>query len=136
MAFSSSSSSNRPRTKIKKKSDVMRAVREVEAINTEILLLELDFVRSIVEVLGPDCADAIRTTIVGNGISGEAGTLLRTLSERPLASVLSSFHGGTGDVGGHRVLGEINYPLPRPDHLIRVKIRIKRPESKPGCQTK
>ena len=90
MAFSSSSSSDRPRTKIKKKSDVMRAVREVEAINTEILLLELDFVRSIVEVLGPDCADAIRTTIVGNAISGEAGTLLRTLSEQPLASILSS----------------------------------------------
>ncbi len=89
------------------------------------VLLELDFVRSIVKVLGPDCADAIRTTIVGNAISGEAGTLLRTLSERPLASVLSLFHGGTGDVGGLCVLGEINYPLPRPDHLIRVKIRIK-----------
>jgi signal peptide peptidase SppA len=91
------------RMKIEKKSDIMRAVREVEAINTDIFLLELDFVRSVVEVLGPDRADAIRTTIVGNSIGGGAGTLLRTLKERPLASVLSSLHGGTndGDGGGH-----------------------------------
>ena len=88
------------RMKIEKKSDIMRAVREVEAINTDILLLELDFVRSVVEVLGPDRADAIRTTIVGNSIGGGAGTLLRTLKERPLASVLSSLHGGTNDDGG------------------------------------
>jgi signal peptide peptidase SppA len=80
-------------TKIEKKSDLMRAIREVESINTEILMLELDFVRSIIDILGPDRADAIRTTIVGNTIGGEAGTLLRTLRDRPLSSVLSSLNG-------------------------------------------
>lgn len=78
------------RVKIEKQSDIMRAVKEVESINTDIMLLELDFVRSVVEVLGPDRADAIRTAIVGNIIGGEVGTLLRTLKERPLATVLSS----------------------------------------------
>jgi len=74
--------------------DIMKAVKEVEAINTQITLLELDFIQDIVEILGPNRADTIRTTIVGNMIAGEAGTLLKTLKERPLATVLSSFSGG------------------------------------------
>jgi len=81
--------------KIEKQQDIMKAVKEVEAMNTEILLLELDFIQSIVEILGPNRADAIRTTVVGNMINGEAGTLLKTLKERPLATVLSSFNGET-----------------------------------------
>merc|ERR1719253_716380 len=86
---------DKPKMKIEKQSDIMRAVKEVEALNTEILLLELDFIQSIVEILGPNRADAIRTTVVGNMINGEAGTLLKTLKERPLATVLSSFNGET-----------------------------------------
>eukprot|EP00574_Skeletonema_japonicum_P000729 CAMPEP_0201739910 /NCGR_PEP_ID=MMETSP0593-20130828/46027_1 /ASSEMBLY_ACC=CAM_ASM_000672 /TAXON_ID=267983 /ORGANISM="Skeletonema japonicum, Strain CCMP2506" /LENGTH=823 /DNA_ID=CAMNT_0048234205 /DNA_START=62 /DNA_END=2534 /DNA_ORIENTATION=- len=81
--------------------DIMKAVKEVEAINTQITLLELDFIQDIVEVLGPNRADTIRTTIVGNMIAGEAGTLLKTLKERPLATVLSSFSGGGGSVDAH-----------------------------------
>lgn len=80
--------------KIEKQADIMRAVKEVESINTEILLLELDFIQSVVEILGPNRADAIRTTVVGNMINGEAGMLLKTLKERPLATVLSSFNNG------------------------------------------
>jgi len=79
--------------KMEKHADIIRAVKEVEALNGEILMLELDFLRSVVEVLGPNRADAIRTAVVGNMINGEAGTLLRTLRERPLATVLSSFDG-------------------------------------------
>jgi signal peptide peptidase SppA len=79
--------------------DIMKAVKEVEAINTQIMLLELDFIQGIVEILGPNRADTIRTTIVGNMISGEAGTLLKTLKERPLARVLSSFFSGEGGGG-------------------------------------
>ena len=82
--------------KIESQSDIMKAVKEVEAINTEILILELDFIQSIVEILGPNRADAIRTTVVGNMINGEAGMLLKTLKERPLATVLSSFVKGDG----------------------------------------
>ena len=78
--------------------DIMKAIKEVEAINTQIMLLELDFIQDIVEILGPNRADTIRTTIVGNMIAGEAGTLLKTLKGRPLATVLSSFNGGGGGV--------------------------------------
>ena len=53
--------------------DIMKAVKEVEAINTQITLLELDFIQDVVEILGPNRADSIRTTIVGNMISGEVG---------------------------------------------------------------
>merc|ERR1712127_1123395 len=88
------------KTKEKKQStDIMKAVKELEAINTDILLLELDFIQSVVGVLGPNRADAIRTTVVGNMINGEAGMLLKTLKERPLAAVLSSFNGDVSD--GH-----------------------------------
>lgn len=88
------------KTKEKKQStDIMKAVKELEAFNTDILLLELDFIQSVVDVLGPNRADAIRTTVVGNMINGEAGMLLKTLKERPLATVLSSFNGDVSD--GH-----------------------------------
>ena len=86
------------KTKEKKQStDIMKAVKELEAINTDILLLELDFIQSVVDLLGPNRADAIRTTVVGNMINGEAGMLLKTLKERPLATVLSSFNGESSD---------------------------------------
>lgn len=81
--------------KIEKQADFTKAIREVEAINTEILLLELAFIQSVVEVLGPNRADAIRTTLVGNMINGDTGMLLKSLKERPLAVVLSSFVHGT-----------------------------------------
>ena len=71
--------------------DIVRAVKELEAINSQILLLEIDFIQSVVEILGPNRADAIRTTLVGNMINGEAGTLLKSLEKRPLASIFSSF---------------------------------------------
>ena len=93
------------KTKEKKQStDIMKAVKELEAINTDILLLELDFIQSVVDVLGPNRADAIRTTVVGNMINGEAGMLLKTLKERPLATVLSSFNGESSD--NHQALGQ------------------------------
>lgn len=88
--------------KIEKHADIVKAVKEVEAMNTEILMLELDFLQSVVEILGPNHADAIRTAVVGNMINGQAGTLLKSLNERPLASVLSSFNGETDTVSGRK----------------------------------
>ena len=82
-------------------SDIMKAVKDVEAINTQITLLELDFIQDVVNILGANRADTIRTTIVGNMIAGEAGTLLKTLKERPLATVLSSFTPGGSSVESH-----------------------------------
>ena len=93
------------RIKIEKQSDIMRTIKEVETINTEIMMLELDFIRSIVDILGPNRADMIRTAIVGNVIGAEVGMLLRTLKERPLSTILSSFllHDGGGDTtNNHR----------------------------------
>ena len=91
------------RIKIEKQSDIMRTIKEVETINTEIMMLELDFIRSIVDILGPNRADMIRTAIVGNVIGAEVGMLLRTLKERPLSTILSSFllHDGDGDTTNH-----------------------------------
>lgn len=88
--------------------DIMKAVKEVEAMNTQITLLELDFIQDIVEILGPNRADTIRTTIVGNMIAGEAGTLLKTLKERPLATVLSSLSGG-GSIDSQYAAGKNLY---------------------------
>ncbi|KAL7534110.1 hypothetical protein ACHAWF_004724 [Thalassiosira exigua] len=82
--------------KIEKHADIVRATKEVEAINTELRLLELDFLQSVVEILGPNRADAIRTAVAGNVLDGESGTLLRALTERPLATILSSLDGGEG----------------------------------------
>ena len=89
------SKSKKPK-KIETQPEIMKAIKQVEHLNTDILLLELEFIQSIVEILGPNRADAIRTTLVGNIVSGEAGTLLKSLKERPLARVLSSFD-GVGD---------------------------------------
>ena len=93
------------RIKIEKQSDIMRTIKEVETINTEIMMLELDFIRSIVDILGPNRADMIRTAIVGNVIGAEVGMLLRTLKERPLSTILSSFllhDGGVDATNNHR----------------------------------
>jgi serine protease SohB len=89
---SSEKEENKPRKKkIEKQGDIMRAVKELEGINSQILLLEINFIQEVVEILGPNRADAIRTALVGNMINGEAGTLLKSLKERPLASIFSSF---------------------------------------------
>lgn len=92
-------------SKKKQPTDIMKAVKELEKLNTELLLLELDFVQSIVEILGPDQADAVRTALVGNVVSGEVGSLLKSLEKRPLASVLSTLVGGDEE---HSVVGGSN----------------------------
>ena len=45
------------KNKSKQAVDIQLAVKEVEAINTEIMLLEVDFIQGVVEVLGPNRAD-------------------------------------------------------------------------------
>mmetsp|Transcript_34653 Transcript_34653/g.78077 ORF Transcript_34653/g.78077 Transcript_34653/m.78077 type:complete len:726 (-) Transcript_34653:45-2222(-) len=73
--------------------DLKMAISGMESLNTKITMLELDFIRDVVDILGPDRADSIRTAVVGNMITGEAGTLLRTLEGRPLAGVLGPMLG-------------------------------------------
>ena len=83
--------SNNASKKKKVPTDIKLALKELESINSEILLLEIDFIQSFVEILGANRADAIRTALVGNQIDGEVGSLLSSLKERPLSSILSSF---------------------------------------------
>ena len=83
--------SNNASKKKKMPTDLKLALKELESINSEILLLEIDFIQSFVEILGANRADAIRTALVGNRIDGEVGSLLASLKERPLSSILSSF---------------------------------------------
>jgi len=75
---------------------------DIEKGSTELLKLELRFMRSVVEVMGPERADAIRRALVGNINGGGAlvaGGLLQSLEERPLSSVLKTI-GYTGDSEG------------------------------------
>jgi len=63
----------------------MKAAKE---LNGELQKLELDFVRDIVETLGPERANGVRATMLGNiegGNGAAAGSLLRTLRDRPLS---------------------------------------------------
>mmetsp|Transcript_47547 Transcript_47547/g.57573 ORF Transcript_47547/g.57573 Transcript_47547/m.57573 type:complete len:681 (+) Transcript_47547:221-2263(+) len=65
-----------------------KKMKTMGELNTDLLKLELDFVRDVMEVLGPERANGMRATLLGNieggnGIS--AGSLLRSLRDRPLS---------------------------------------------------
>jgi len=82
-------------TKKKKteKKEMKTLLKELEKQNTELIQLELDFIRAIVDIMGADSANAIRAAILGNidgggSSAGLAGSLLSSLNDRPLSSVL------------------------------------------------
>lgn len=79
-------------------------LNELSKLNTEVTKLELAFVRSIIEILGPERANAVRAAILGNEVGGTAaaGTLLKSLQERPLKSVLSSLGYNDGEADGRK----------------------------------
>lgn len=58
------------------------------------LRLEMEFIRAVVEIMGPDRANAIRAALIGNitgGGAGTAGGLLNSLQERPLSQIINTF---------------------------------------------
>ena len=79
-------------------------LKELSELNTEVTKLELAFVRSVIEILGPERANAVRAAILGNEAGGTAaaGTLLKSLQERPLKSVLTSLGYGDGAADGRK----------------------------------
>ena len=79
-------------------------LNELSKLNTEVTKLELAFVRSVIEILGPERANAVRAAILGNEAGGTAaaGTLLKSLQERPLKSVLSSLGYNDGEADGRK----------------------------------
>ena len=79
-------------------------LKELSELNTEVTKLELAFVRSVIEIMGPERANAVRAAILGNEAGGTAaaGTLLKSLQERPLKSVLTSLGYGDGAADGRK----------------------------------
>lgn len=81
------------KSKEKEKALVKDNMKQLEKLNTELMEVELSFIRSVIEIMGPDRANGIRAAILGNleGAAGAAaGSLLRSLQERPLSVLLSS----------------------------------------------
>jgi hypothetical protein len=72
-----------------KKTDIL--MKQIAELNSRILRLELEFTRAIVEILGPDRANAVRTTLLGSATSGMVGTFLGNLQVR-IHSVIIVFH--------------------------------------------
>ena len=82
-------------------------LKELSELNTEVTKLELAFVKCVIEILGPERANGVRAAILGNEAGGTAaaGTLLKSLQERPLKSVLQSLGYGdevNGDADGRK----------------------------------
>lgn len=76
------------------KKEINKLVKEIEKTNTEMLRLEMEFIRAVVEIMGPDRANAIRAALIGNitgGGAGTAGGLLNSLQERPLSQIINTF---------------------------------------------
>jgi len=69
-----------------KKTDQL--MKQIGELNSRILRLELEFTKGIVEILGPDRANALRATLLGSTTSGMVGNFLRNLQERPLSQML------------------------------------------------
>jgi len=81
-------------SKGKRKSEIKSTISSIESLSSDLLRLELDFIRAVIEVMGPERANGIRAALVGNiaGGGGEAlaGGLLKTLTDRPLTTVLDT----------------------------------------------
>jgi len=73
------------------KKDINKLTKEIEKQSTELLKLELDFIRDVIDIMGPERANGIRSALLGNisgGGSVTGGALLKNLQERPLSLVL------------------------------------------------
>jgi signal peptide peptidase SppA len=65
-----------------------KLLKEIEKQNSNLVKLELDFICSVIEIMGPEKANGIRLALLGNIDGSSAGSLLKTLKERPLLSIL------------------------------------------------
>jgi signal peptide peptidase SppA len=83
----------------KKNRALDKELKELSLLGTDLTRLELAFVQSVIEILGPERANGVRAAILGNedGGTAAAGTLLKSLQERPLKGVLEGLgYGGDG----------------------------------------
>jgi len=82
--------------KKKKKSSskkLNKLIKEIQEENQELLKLELEFIRVVIEIFGSDRANAIRAALLGNiagGGAAVAGSLLKSVQDRPLSIMLEA----------------------------------------------
>ena len=69
-------------TKSKSRNDQLQSLAKAQR---ELQMLELDFIKEVITVVGPEQAAAVRTALLGSG-----GSILQALQDRPLSSLLRS----------------------------------------------
>jgi signal peptide peptidase SppA len=70
-----------------------KLIKEIQEENQELLKLELEFIRVVIEIFGSDRANAIRAALLGNiagGGAAIAGSLLKSVQDRPLSVMLEA----------------------------------------------
>jgi len=85
------------------KKEISKLIKEIEKLNSDLLRLEIEFISAVIEIMGPDRANAIRGAILGNiagGGVGVAGGLLKSLQDRPIAAILSTIGYSSTDRAG------------------------------------
>jgi len=88
----STTSSKKKKKKNKKQKEVL--LNQLQDTNKELIQLELQFMRNILKIMGPERANGIRASILGNIESGAGdglpGGLVKGLQQRPLLTVLET----------------------------------------------
>lgn len=71
---------------------IKKLIKEIQDENQELMQLELEFIRVVIEIFGADRANAIRAALLGNiaGGGAVAGSLLKTVQDRPLSTMLKA----------------------------------------------
>merc|ERR1719157_33370 len=75
------------------KKGISKIVKEIGKLNTDLLKTEMEFIRAVIEIFGPNRANAIRAALIGNiegGGAGVAGGLISSLQDRPLSAILDT----------------------------------------------
>eukprot|EP00566_Odontella_aurita_P036604 CAMPEP_0113572956 /NCGR_PEP_ID=MMETSP0015_2-20120614/26363_1 /TAXON_ID=2838 /ORGANISM="Odontella" /LENGTH=758 /DNA_ID=CAMNT_0000476007 /DNA_START=103 /DNA_END=2379 /DNA_ORIENTATION=+ /assembly_acc=CAM_ASM_000160 len=87
-----------------KSANINKDIKTLEELNTELVKLELSFIRAVIEILGPERANGVRAAILGNEEGGvaNAGALLKSLTDRPLSAILAGMGYTEGAVNGGR----------------------------------
>jgi len=93
------------------KKDISKIVKEIGKLNTDLLKTEMEFIRAVIEIFGPNRANAIRAALIGNiegGGAGVAGGLISSLQDRPLSAILDTL--GYNESGASKNLFVSDFP--------------------------
>ena len=90
----SNTTSNIPKGKKPNTSPIMK---NIQSLQKQIQDLELDFIKEVVQAVGPENAPTLRATLLGNLATRGSGSLLRDLQDRPLNGILLDATGSATD---------------------------------------